>query len=82
MKVLKKGSENEVFGKEFTCVGSGVGKGKGGCGAVLLVKPADVSEHHYTDISGTGDTEYWFVCPECGAKTYVSSSVFYKSSAY
>ena len=71
MKVIKKGSENDSFGKELTCKGSGLGKGKGGCGAILLVKPCDVMSSSYD-----GDTSYWFVCPECGAHTYVSYTTF------
>ncbi len=78
MKVIKKGSENPNGGKKLTCTGSGVGKGKGGCGAVLLVKPCDVSESHYTDYGGGSDTSYSFACPECGATTYFSSNPFYK----
>lgn len=71
MKVLKKGFENASFGKEFTCVGSGLGKGKGGCGAVLHLVPADVETSYYD-----GDSTYWFTCPECGAKTYLKYDAF------
>ena len=48
------------------------GKKVGGCGAVLLVKPGDVETH----VDSEGDNSYWFVCPECGAKTYVSWNAF------
>ena len=72
MKVLKKGCDNANFGKEFVCRGYGLGKKVGGCGAVLHVVPADVEK--YTDCDG--DSSYWFVCPECGAKTYVKYNAF------
>ena len=71
MKVIKKGPENEAWGKELVCKGSGLGKGSAGCGALLLVAPADVLSHYYD-----GDTTHWFVCPDCGVKTYVKSSDF------
>ena len=72
MKVLKSGKDNDSFGKEFVCKGHGLGKKVGGCGAVLLVKPGDVETH----VDSEGDNSYWFVCPECGAKTYVSWNAF------
>lgn len=71
MKVLKSGAENDAFGKEFVCKGTGLGKKYGGCGALLLVKPRDVESSCPDD-----DWYYWFVCPECGAKTYVKEANF------
>jgi hypothetical protein len=73
MKVIKKGFENADFGKEFVCKGYGLGKGKGGCGAVLHVVPADIVAHTDCD----GDSSYWFTCPDCGAKTYVKCDAFH-----
>ncbi len=70
MKTIKKGSENANWGKELVCKGTGIGK-TAGCGALLLVSPADVHEHYYD-----GDTSYWFVCPECHVKTYVKPADF------
>lgn len=72
MKVIKSGKDNHDFGKELTCKGYGLGPKVGGCGAVLLVKPCDIAVHTDHD----GDSTYWFVCPECGAKTYVSWNAF------
>ena len=72
MKVIKKGPENSAAGKQFTCKGYGLGKGKGGCGAVLHVVPGDI--HVSTDWEG--DESYWFACPVCKAKTYVSYDEF------
>lgn len=80
MKVLKKGFENASFGKDVVCSGSGMGKGKGGCGAVLHVVPADIHEATYSDYGGGSDTSYWFVCPECGASTYVRYNLFSRNS--
>lgn len=75
MKVITSGKDSD-FGKELTCEGYGLGKKVGGCGAVLLVKPCDIeSRCGYGDYD---DTTYWFVCPECGAKTYVSHDTFKK----
>jgi hypothetical protein len=71
MKLIKKGLDNPNFGKEFVCKGYGLGKG-GGCGAVLHVVPADICVHTDSD----GDSSYWFVCPDCGAKTYVAYNAF------
>lgn len=69
MRVLKKGPDTD-WGKELRCMGYGLGT-TGGCGALLLVSPRDVKSH-YDD----GDTSYWFVCPECGARTHVTSRTF------
>ena len=74
MKVLKSGKENASWGKEFNCKGSGTGK-TAGCGALLLVSPRDVKSESNYDY---GHASYWFVCPECGAKTYVSWNAFSK----
>lgn len=75
MKVIKSGKDNKSFGKEFVCKGYGVGK-TGGCGAVLHVMPRDIMSATYSDYGGGSDTSYWFVCPECGAKTYVGYDAF------
>lgn len=72
MKVIKKGFDLATIGKELVCLGYGFGKGKGGCGAVLHVVPADVVEKFYADC----ENELYFVCPECSAKTYVKYNVF------
>jgi hypothetical protein len=72
MRVIKKGSENTDWGKDLTCKGNGLGKGVGGCGAILHVTPADIARHTDSD----GDSSYWFVCPECSAKTYVNHNTF------
>lgn len=72
MKALKSGKDNDAFGKEFTCKGHGLGKKIGGCGAVLHVKPGDIE----TSTDYEGDKSYWFTCPECSAKTYVSYDAF------
>lgn len=77
MKVIKKGAENDEYGKKLTCTGNGVGKGRGGCGAVLLVKPGDLTAASYKDVSGTTDTDYSFVCPECGVTTTYAVNPFY-----
>ena len=74
MKVIKKGFENAEFGKDFICKGVGFGKGKGGCGAVLHVVPADVVTYSSSDPDFSDS--HWFVCPECGAKTYVTHDMF------
>ncbi len=71
MKVIKKGCDNPDFGKDLTCMGSGLGKGAGGCGAVLRVVPADISNN-----LSTGGEAHWFTCPECSAKTYVTWRTF------
>lgn len=76
MKVIKSGKENDSFGKEKVCHGYGLGRGRGGCGAVLLVKPCDISESTSSDYGGGSDTSYWFTCPECGARNYVSYDTF------
>ena len=72
MKVLKKGAENANFGKDLVCKGYGLGKKVGGCGALLHVMPADVEKH----VDWEGDASCYFVCPECGAKTYVTYDTF------
>lgn len=72
MRLIKKGSDNPAWGKEMTCKGNGLGKGVGGCGAILHVTPADILSS--TDFEG--DASYWFTCPECKAKTYVRYSDF------
>lgn len=72
MKVLKKGCDNASFGKEFVCKGYGLGKKVGGCGALLHVVPADVEVR----VNYDSDDSYWFVCPECSAKTYLKYDAF------
>ncbi len=72
MKVIKKGFENAHFGKEFVCKGHGLGSKVGGCGAVLHVVPADICVFNDYDV----DSTYWFVCPECGAKTSIKYDAF------
>ncbi len=72
MRVIKKGSENATWGKEFICKGYGLGKGVGGCGAILHVTPGDIMKHTDSD----GDSSYWFSCPDCGAKTYIRYDAF------
>ena len=74
MKVITKGCDNPNFGKEFVCKGNGLGPKVGGCGAVLHLVPADISVY----VSSEYDNSYWFVCPECGAKTYISYNAFDK----
>lgn len=74
MRVLKKGPDTD-WGKEFRCKGYGTGA-TAGCGALLLVSPRDVKSATTRDYDGGSDTSYWFVCPECGAKTYVSYNAF------
>lgn len=76
MKVIKSGKDRK-HGKKLTCRGYGTGE-TGGCGALLLVSPRDVMSATYSDYGGGSDTSYWFVCPECGAKTYVSWNTFSK----
>lgn len=69
MKVIKK--KNASFGKKLACKGSGFGEGVGGCGALLQVVPADISNN-----LSTGGDAHWFWCPLCGAKTFVSYNTF------
>lgn len=69
MKVLKKKSAS--FGKKLTCKGSGFGEGMGGCGALLQVVPGDICNN-----LNTGGDAYWFYCPVCSAKTFVSYDTF------
>ena len=76
MRVIKKGSDNEEFGKDLVCRGDGVGRGRGGCGSILRVMPRDVESDSCSDYGGGSDTYYWFVCPECRVKTYVDPKVF------
>jgi len=66
MKVLKKGTGQKGWAKEFVCTGSG--NGNGGCGAKLLVEIADIfkTESHARDETTIYLT---FKCPECGTLT-------------
>jgi len=69
MKVLEKGPDTKS-GKEFRCRGWGIGP-SAGCGALLLVFPSDIQVSHYD-----GDTDYYFICPECHKHTAVSANTF------
>lgn len=74
MQVISKGPDPQG-GKELRCRGTGFGT-TAGCGALLLVTPRDVQRSSHTDYGGGSDTYYWFVCPECNARTDVSSDTF------
>lgn len=74
MKVIKKGTGQKSWAKEYTCTGNG-NKG-GGCGAVLLVEATDLYHTHHTDYSGHSDTYTTFRCPECRVETDIPSSDF------
>jgi hypothetical protein len=69
MKVLKKGRGVTVRSKKMTCVGDA---NRDGCGAVLLVSPDDIKSETFLHY----DANHWFVCPECGAETYVDAEDF------
>lgn len=72
MRLIKKGCDNPNFGKEVTCKGNGLGKGVGGCGAILHIVPSDVFYRYL----GDGDYNAWYECPECRAKTPVRDDLF------
>ncbi len=76
MEVLDKTPDPEA-GKKLRCRGSGTGK-TAGCGALLFVMPRDIDSASYRDYGGGSDTSYWFVCPACSARTYVSWNLFSK----
>lgn len=75
MKVIKKGRPQKGWAKELTC--TGVGNGKGGCGAILLVEQADLFQTSRSDYGG--DTDYFvtFKCSECGVLTDTKETPFY-----
>jgi len=67
MKVIEKGRPQKGWAKEFSC--TGVGNGKGGCEAKLLVEQDDVfrtDSYHY---DGSHETYNTFKCPDCGVLT-------------
>ena len=67
MKVLKKGTPQKGWAKEFSCTGNG--NGGGGCKAKLLVEQDDVFKtysHHY---DGSSETYNTFKCSECSVLT-------------
>lgn len=78
MQVLEKGPDPSGC-KKLRCRGHGMGK-TAGCGALLLVSPRDIQSASYTDYGGGSDTSYWFVCPECNARTEVSYNAFSRRS--
>ena len=41
------------------------------CGATLEYLPIDVKSHHYRDYDGSGDTDYYIVCPHCNQRVMV-----------
>lgn len=71
MKVIKAGTGQKGWSKEYKCTGKG--NGNGGCGAILLVEAQDV----FTTTSCARDeTDYYktFRCPECGVFTDISGA--------
>ena len=73
MKVIKKGTGQKGWSKEFTCTGSG--NGGGGCGAVLLVSAGDIYQTHHYDYGGGHDVYKTFTCPCCHVKTDIKDYV-------
>lgn len=69
MKTIKKGRQQKGWSKEYIC--TGVGNGKGGCGAKLLVEEGDFFQ---TSSSAMGEVEYYvtFECQECRVWTDVT----------
>lgn len=73
MKVLKKGTPQKGWAKEFTCTGSG--NGGGGCKAKLLVEQDDVFRT-YSHCRDETDTYNTFKCSECGVLTDIGDVPF------
>ena len=70
MEIIKKGTGQKSWSKEYSCTGSG--NGGGGCGAQLLVSLTDIYHIKSTDISGSTDHYYTFKCPCCSVETDIS----------
>lgn len=78
MQVLEKGPDPSGC-KKLRCRGYGTGT-TAGCGALLLVSPRDVKSRTTSDYGGGSDTDYYFVCPECNAWTFVRYDTFSRRS--
>jgi len=71
MRVIKKGSGQRGWAKEYTCTGKG--NGGGGCGAVLMVEEGDL---YITSSTCRDETDYYvtFRCCECGVENDIPTA--------
>lgn len=71
MIIIKEGTLQKGWAKEFECTGKG--NNSGGCGAILLVEVDDLFE---TSSSSMGESSYFttFQCKQCGVLTDIKGS--------
>lgn len=68
MKVIKSGTGQKGWAKEFAC--KGYRRNSDGCGALLLVEEDDLFRVYLDgDYTETGPPSPAFKCPECGQNT-------------
>jgi len=68
MKVLKKGTRQIEWKKEYTCTGKG--NSGGACGAILLISQDDI--YQTIDSDGYKGEIITFICPCCKTKTNIT----------
>ncbi len=73
MKILAKAKDNpNLWRGEFTCTGDGWDQeGKTPCGCLLELQATDILYRKHTDLGGSTDTYYGFVCCKCGCFTEI-----------
>lgn len=72
MKIIKEGTGQKGWAREYTC--SGDGNGGGGCGAVLLVEADDLMNYTKVHLDGSTTAYVLFKCCCCGVLTDVYNS--------
>lgn len=82
MKVIKKGSGQNGWSKEFECTGHG--NGDGGCGAILLVEQNDLYKTYKHDHGGGHEVFTTFRCSECSVETDITvpSNIYVRESEH
>ena len=67
MKLIKKGTGQKGWAKEYSC--TGIGNGGGGCTALLLVEQPDLYYTYHSCYDGSTDKFVTFTCSQCGIET-------------
>lgn len=70
MKLIKEGTGQKGWAKEFECTGAG--NKDGGCHAVLLVEHADLFITESSSYDGSTDSYTTFKCCQCGVLTDIT----------
>lgn len=73
-KIIAEAKDNpELWKMQLTCTGAGWdGSEQHPCYRLIEIDGRDIYKRGYTDISGSTDIYYGFICPACGTFTEIS----------